>query len=134
MSSDSKEGLDTDYNSGIKISKWIYVAIVIGGVLSYYLFTPSTDEVVEKCISNYAATLAKGNTNDKISSEVMGYNDIVILTPPENPGYYILDFNVRLLIKANTGNHSKQESIPIKGFKCFYDSSKYKKWKQGNNS
>jgi len=133
MSSISKEGLEEDHNSGNKISKWVYVAIVMAGILSYYLFTPSTDEVIEKCIHNYAESLAKRNTNDSVTSEVIGSNGIVISPPPENSGYYILSFNVRLLIKENFSINSKQQNIPVKGFKCFYDSSKYNEWKQRNN-
>jgi len=63
----------------------------------------------------------------------MSYNNIVILTPPNNPGNYVLGFNLRLLIKENMGIKSKQENIPVKDFKCFYDSSNYNEWKQGHN-
>lgn len=134
MSSESKEGIETSNNSGINISKWAYAAIIIGGIVAYYLSVPGKEETIEKCISNYAADIAKKNANLKISSEVLGHSDIVILTSPENSGYYVLDFNVRLLIKSNMEKHSKQENIPVKGFKCFYDRSKYIKWKQENNS
>jgi len=135
MSSKNKEGIEPDNSSGIKISKWIYVVIIVmGGILAYYLLAPGTDKVVEKCINNYANVLARENTNEKVTSEVISYDNLVILTPPNNPGYYILDFNVILLIKQNLGINSKKQNIPIKEFKCFYDRTKYNEWQLRNNT
>lgn len=125
------EELEND-KKGISIPNWVYGAIV-GGALGYYFLAPSPEEQAEECISNHAVTLAQQYTNDKVSSEVMGYSDTKILSSPKNSGYHLLDFNVRLLMSANSGNYSQQENIPVKGFKCFYDNSKFDEWKKNNN-
>lgn len=114
--------------SAFKIPKWVYGA-VIGGVIGYLLFSPSQESQVEECVGNYSEVLANKYTNDSITSEVMGYTDIEVLNSPKGSGYYLLDFNVRLSIGAKSGGYSKQEDIPVKGFKCFHDNSKYKEWK-----
>ena len=114
--------------------KWVYGATAIGCVIGYLLFSPSQESQVDDCISTYSDGLAKKYTNDSISSEVMGYSDIQILKSPEDSGYYLVDFNVRLSMGAKTGSYTTQENIPVTGFKCFHDNSKFKEWKNKQNT
>jgi len=124
----TSEDLNSEVSVG-NIPAWVYCA-AIGGVIGYFLFSPSQESLAEECISKYSEGLAEKYTNDSITSEVMGYSDIEILNSPKESGYYLLDFNVRLSIGAKTGGYSTQENIPVKGFKCFHDSSKYTEWKK----
>jgi hypothetical protein len=111
--------------------------LIIGGLwvlISLDGIEPSPEAQAEECINSHAVTLAQQYTDEDYSSEVMGYSDTKILRSPKKSGYHLLDFNVRLLIKAESGGYSQQENISVKGFKCFHDNTKYEDWKLNKNS
>jgi len=107
---------------------------VIVGTIVYFLIFLNKEQRIENCISNYSVEVSDIYTNEYISSEVMGYSDIKILNSPRDSGYYLLDFNIRLLVKTKNSNDTQQKKMAVEGIKCFYDTEKLEEAKKRKNS